>query len=120
MIDIEAHLLHNLGTNESEKIREYEHRRGAEKNPTPVGKRKRGDLEEGSETVDDQELADQDDSGDQHAAVAGGSFEPLMVEEEIKNILQGAAASLEVSGVEQIPELEQHESREEHAQLIAG
>ncbi len=43
-----------------------------------------------------------------------------MVEEEIKNILKDTASGLEISGVEQIPELDQHECREEHSQLITG
>lgn len=111
---------YDFGTDEPEEIREDEHRRGAEQDPAPVGKRERGDFEEGTETVDDQELADQNDRSDHQATVAGGSLESLMVEEEIKNILKDTAVSLEVSGVEQVPELKQHKCREEHTQFIAG
>lgn len=81
------------------------HQRCRADDDDPVGDAQRGDVEELATEADNQDLPEQYCDSNREEATA--VFE-----------MEGGATGLEGSGIEKVPELEEHKEGEEHRELI--
>ena len=88
-------------------LRYEQHGRGDEQEQEPVGDAKGRDTEHAAAEGDDDDLTCENERGNQQETAGGG------------NVREGGMVRGEGAGVEHVPQLEQHEEREEEAFFIA-
>lgn len=88
-------------------LRYEQHGRGDEQEQEPVGDAKGRDAEHAAAEGDDDDLTSENERGNQQETAGGGY------------VREGGMVRGEGAGVEHVPQLEQHEEREEEAFFIA-